>query len=172
MYYPATFTPAEKGVYNVTFVDLPGCVSQGKNLENALRMASEALTLHLDGMQEDGEPLPKPSSLEEAKIKDEAESKAEGLPLVHGTIYQFVLVNQPKAMEENNEILTLISAIRALVFIIEKGGVENLALGAHEYDRTSFGVGCIQILSGATALLNKWDNRTHIDYDKKIFRKS
>ena len=172
MYYPATFTPMGKEMYDVTFIDLPGCTSQGKNLEDALRMASEALTLHLDGIQKDSELLPKPSSLEEAKIKDEAESKAKGLPLVHGTIYQFVLVNQSKTTEENNEILTLISAMKALVLIIKIGGVENLAFGAKEHDHLTFGIACLQILHGAEALLDKWDNRTRIDYDKKIFRKS
>ena len=44
MYYPATFTPHTDGTgrYDVTFADLPGCVSQGASLEDAIRMAQEA----------------------------------------------------------------------------------------------------------------------------------
>ena len=65
MYYPATFTPHTDGTgrYDVTFADLPGCVSQGASLEDAIRMAQEALGLHIGSMVEDGDTLPEPSIL-------------------------------------------------------------------------------------------------------------
>ena len=50
--------------YGVSFPDLPGCVTAGVDLDDARAMAEEALSLHLDGMAEDGEPIPEPSSLE------------------------------------------------------------------------------------------------------------
>ena len=50
--------------YGVSFPDLPGCVTAGLDLDDARAMAEEALSLHLDGMAEDGEPIPEPSSLE------------------------------------------------------------------------------------------------------------
>ena len=50
--------------YGVSFPDLPGCVTAGETLDDAREMAAEALTLHLAGMQEDGEAIPAPSSLE------------------------------------------------------------------------------------------------------------
>ena len=50
--------------YGVSFPDLPGCVTAGLDLDDARAMAEEALCLHLDGMAEDGEPIPEPSSLE------------------------------------------------------------------------------------------------------------
>ena len=77
MYYPATFTPHTDGTgrYDVTFADLPGCVSQGASLEDAIRMAQEALGLHIGSMVEDGDTLPEPSSLEGARRKDEQEAK-------------------------------------------------------------------------------------------------
>ena len=50
--------------YGVSFPDLPGCVTAGVNLDDARRMAEEALALHLAGMAEDEEPTPEPSSLE------------------------------------------------------------------------------------------------------------
>jgi predicted RNase H-like HicB family nuclease len=50
--------------YGVSFPDLPGCVTAGVDLDDARRMAEEALALHLEGMEEDGDPIPEPSSLE------------------------------------------------------------------------------------------------------------
>lgn len=50
--------------YGVSFPDLPGCVTAGVDLDDARRMAEEALSFHLEGMEADGEPIPDPSSLE------------------------------------------------------------------------------------------------------------
>ncbi len=50
--------------YGVSFPDFPGCISAGSTLDEARAMASEALGLHIDGMVEDGEAVPEPSSLE------------------------------------------------------------------------------------------------------------
>jgi len=50
--------------YGVSFPDLPGCVTAGVDLDEARRMAEEALALHLEGMEADGGPIPEPSSLE------------------------------------------------------------------------------------------------------------
>lgn len=49
--------------YGVSFPDLPGCVTAGRTLDEARSLAAEALALHLEGMAEDGEPLPAPSDL-------------------------------------------------------------------------------------------------------------
>jgi predicted RNase H-like HicB family nuclease len=50
--------------FGVDFPDFPGCVTAGKTLEEARRMAAEALELHVQGMREDREPIPEPSSLD------------------------------------------------------------------------------------------------------------
>ena len=50
--------------YGVSFPDLPGCITAGKTLDEARDMAAEALGLHLEGVAEDGEAIPEPSSLE------------------------------------------------------------------------------------------------------------
>jgi len=50
--------------FGVEFPDFPGCVTAGRTLDKARRMAVEALSLHIAGMIEDGETLPAPSSLE------------------------------------------------------------------------------------------------------------
>jgi len=51
--------------YGVSFPDLPGVISAGSDLDEARAMATEALAFHLEGLAEDGEAAPEPSSLEE-----------------------------------------------------------------------------------------------------------
>jgi predicted RNase H-like HicB family nuclease len=55
--------------YGVSFPDFPGCVSAGSSLDEARRMGVEALAFHVEGLIEDGEPLPEPSPLE-AMLRD------------------------------------------------------------------------------------------------------
>lgn len=50
--------------YGVSFPDFPGCVTAGRSLEEARRGAAEALALHIEGMAEDGEPIPEPAPLD------------------------------------------------------------------------------------------------------------
>ncbi|HEX2800717.1 MAG TPA: type II toxin-antitoxin system HicB family antitoxin [Phenylobacterium sp.] len=50
--------------YGVSFPDFPGCISAGPTLDEARSMAAEALAFHVEGMMEDGEAIPEPSSLE------------------------------------------------------------------------------------------------------------
>jgi predicted RNase H-like HicB family nuclease len=42
--------------------DLPGCVATGRTREEVERLIREAIELHLEGMVEDGLPIPEPSS--------------------------------------------------------------------------------------------------------------
>ena len=51
--------------YGVSFPDFPGVVTAGKSLAEARALAEEALSFHIDGLLEDGEAIPEPSSLEE-----------------------------------------------------------------------------------------------------------
>jgi predicted RNase H-like HicB family nuclease len=51
--YSAVFEPARDG-FSVYFPDLDGCTSFGEDMESALRNAEDALSLHLEGMAEDG----------------------------------------------------------------------------------------------------------------------
>jgi len=61
--------------FGVDFPDFPGCVTAGATIEEARRLAEEALEMHVDGMAEDGEPLPTPSSLD-AIMADPANADA------------------------------------------------------------------------------------------------
>jgi predicted RNase H-like HicB family nuclease len=42
--------------------DLPGCVAVGKSVAQVEKRIAGAIGLHLEGMREDGLPIPKPSS--------------------------------------------------------------------------------------------------------------
>jgi predicted RNase H-like HicB family nuclease len=66
--YYAGFIPTN-GMYAVLFPDLPGCNSQGGNLEEAFSMAVEALAGHLEFMVDDGDAIPEPSSKAQALAK-------------------------------------------------------------------------------------------------------
>ncbi|MGF0536995.1 type II toxin-antitoxin system HicB family antitoxin [Agrobacterium sp. ES01] len=50
--------------YGVSFPDFPGVVTAGQDLDDARVMATEALALHVEGMIEDGDAIPEPSTLE------------------------------------------------------------------------------------------------------------
>ena len=64
MEYIAYLHKDRKSDYGVSFPDFPGCVTSGKTLDEARTMAVEALSLHIEGMMEDGEAIPEPSTLD------------------------------------------------------------------------------------------------------------
>lgn len=66
--YPAIFSFDDDG-FAVEFPDLPGCLTCGDTEDEAIRMAKDALGLHLYGMERDGDVLPAPSSLNEIKTE-------------------------------------------------------------------------------------------------------
>ena len=50
--------------------DLPGCVATGQTKEEVERLIREAIEMHLEGMAEDGLPIPEPtSSVEYVEVK-------------------------------------------------------------------------------------------------------
>ncbi|UCI06263.1 type II toxin-antitoxin system HicB family antitoxin [Mesorhizobium sp. B1-1-8] len=51
--------------FGVSFPDFPGVVTAGTTLDDARAMAEEALAFHVDGLVEDGEAIPEPSSLDD-----------------------------------------------------------------------------------------------------------
>jgi predicted RNase H-like HicB family nuclease len=48
--------------YCASVPDLPGCVSTGDSMEEVRQNIREAIEFHLDGMREDGEPIPEPTT--------------------------------------------------------------------------------------------------------------
>ncbi len=47
-----------EGGYTVTVPVLPGCITYGENVDDALAMAKEAIELYIEDLQERGEVIP------------------------------------------------------------------------------------------------------------------
>ena len=54
----------EKGPssYGAYVPDLPGCVAVGETREEVMQLIREAIEFHLEGLRQDGHPVPPPSS--------------------------------------------------------------------------------------------------------------
>ncbi len=69
--YPAVFTNLEEQEgYCVEFPDLPGCVTQGNSLIEAVEMAIDASSGWVLDELEDGKPVPKASNINEIVITE------------------------------------------------------------------------------------------------------
>ena len=56
--YAALLRKDPNSAYSVDFPDFPGCVTAGRSLEEAKRLAHEAIEFHIAGMIEDHESVP------------------------------------------------------------------------------------------------------------------
>lgn len=70
LFYPAVFHTAEEGGFWVTFPDIPECMTQGDNMQEAYEMAVDALGLSLTSREAEKEKIPKASSLDEVDAED------------------------------------------------------------------------------------------------------
>ena len=62
MKYAVVFDKSSTG-YGAYVPDLPGWVATGRTIEETGRLIREAIELHLEGMREDGDPIPEPTSI-------------------------------------------------------------------------------------------------------------
>ncbi|MEN8236821.1 MAG: type II toxin-antitoxin system HicB family antitoxin [Pseudomonadota bacterium] len=74
--YIALLHKDEDSDYGVSFPDFPGCITAGSTMEEARKMAQEALAAHLQFMLEEGDKIPEPSSLERIAHNPEYEGAA------------------------------------------------------------------------------------------------
>ena len=51
--------------YSAYVPDLPGCISVGDTIEETERNIGDAIALHVDGLREEGQPVPAPSTVVE-----------------------------------------------------------------------------------------------------------
>lgn len=61
MRYAVVIEKAESN-YSAYVPDLPGCVATGATVGEVEQLIREAIEFHLEGLREDGEPIPEPSS--------------------------------------------------------------------------------------------------------------
>lgn len=57
-----------EGYYTVTVPALPGCVTQGRTKDEALKRAEEAIQGYLESLQKDGITVPKDVELAEVAV--------------------------------------------------------------------------------------------------------
>ena len=63
--YIAVVHKDPKSDFGVSFPDFPGCITAGSTIDEAKDMALDALSLHINGVLEDGDSIPAPSKLED-----------------------------------------------------------------------------------------------------------
>jgi predicted RNase H-like HicB family nuclease len=63
--YVAVVHKEAQSDFGVSFPDFPGCITAGKDIDEAKDMAQEALVFHIQGILEDNEELPAPTKLED-----------------------------------------------------------------------------------------------------------
>ena len=68
--YTAVFTPVDGGGYTVSVPDLPGCITDGVNLIEALEMIRDAGTMWLWDAEENNEAIPSSTPLEDVCADD------------------------------------------------------------------------------------------------------
>jgi predicted RNase H-like HicB family nuclease len=100
----------------VSFPDFPGCVSAGSNLSQLRRNAHEALQFHIEGMVEEGLPIPDPT--------DEAPDIDDAVALVH------VSVRVPRLNVKRYNITAQQKDMRAIDTWLKRHG--------HGRDRSAF----------------------------------
>lgn len=65
MHYAIAIHKDADSDYGVSVPDLPGCISAGETLQDAIAMAQEAIELHLAGMIEEGAMPPEPTPVDQ-----------------------------------------------------------------------------------------------------------
>jgi predicted RNase H-like HicB family nuclease len=61
-----------EGGYTVTVPSLPGCVTYGETIEEAIEMAKEAIELYIESLKEHGEEIPTEEGILEYTLPVEA----------------------------------------------------------------------------------------------------
>ena len=77
-----SFIHRDEAGYGVSFPDFPGCVSAGDTVDDAVLHGSEALAFHVEGLVQDGEPIPAPRSIDAIKADPDLEEWRRGADFV------------------------------------------------------------------------------------------
>jgi antitoxin HicB len=69
-HFTVLFEPAEEGGFVVSCPVFPGLVTEGDTLEEARRMAQEAICAYIESLHKDGQPIPidRPPFKEEVRV--------------------------------------------------------------------------------------------------------
>ena len=130
------FISTDGPTFSVVFPDLPGCISAGKNYEDAVRMAHEALSGHIECMIDAKLKIPEPSSLEKIKRKwpEWKDWKKSD--------YTTVLIALVPSHETRRYTISMDSSLMARIDAITKNRSAFLSRAAEEFLGTKAAVGC------------------------------
>ncbi len=78
MHYVAFLHDDDDPGFGISFPDFPGCVSDGDTVDDTLRRGAEALSFHVEGMMADGQPIPRPRSLQDIRSDERLAEWREG----------------------------------------------------------------------------------------------
>jgi len=67
--YEAILVPSTDGQYSMEVPSLPGCISQGDNLQHSIEMITEAASIWILDELESGRPIPKPRATTEDDLR-------------------------------------------------------------------------------------------------------
>lgn len=99
LFYPALFHKAEEGGFWISFPDLPECLTQGENMEQAYEMAIESLGLALSDREENKEQVPVPSAVDQVELE-----KNSFLVIVEFDMLAYKKRNSSKAVKKTLSI--------------------------------------------------------------------
>lgn len=95
--YTSVFTPQEDGRgYRAEIPDLPHCVTSGRDLADALDQISDAAALMLTCLEDDGQPIPAPTSPDRVAVPDGCVSS-----LVSLDTDRYRILNNTRAVRKN-----------------------------------------------------------------------
>ena len=114
--------------YNILFYDFPGCVSAGKTLEETIKNGKIALQMHIEGMIEDKEKIPKPSTLEKIISEDE-DNETEIRVLIEAN----VTTENKKRID-----ITLDENLINMIDIVSNNRSELISLATKEYIKNNY----------------------------------
>jgi predicted RNase H-like HicB family nuclease len=131
--------------YGVSFPDLPGCITAGSTLDEAITMAKEALALHVEGLLEDNEVVPAPTPAEQIDRDDALLVTAVEVPdnlkveRINVTVPALALLRFDAFAERHSMTRSGLLVEAAQRWIAQeniRGELQN-ALGARDLDQTS-----------------------------------
>lgn len=97
--YPAVFHSNNDGSFTITYPDLPGCISEGKSLGNAMYMAQSALTQWIEYLTDKKQPIPSASNFESIET-----TQGEFVNLIRADVKDSMAVKRtvsiPKCMDD------------------------------------------------------------------------
>jgi len=96
LFYPAIFHTAEEGGFWISFPDLPECYTEGDNMEDAYKMAVDALGLALSSREDAKEEIPKASSLIEIET-----SQGDFVAVVEFDMLEYKKKHNSRAVKKN-----------------------------------------------------------------------